>query len=1088
MKYQSRAVRLIVCLMCLSLIVCLALSPTAAQAAALKTVKVGFFAFDGYHMMDENDQPSGYGYDMLQRMVGYTNWKLEFVGYDKSWSDMQDMLLSGQIDLVTSAQKTKERMELFDFSYDSIGNSATIVTVKAGDTTYATDDYRNWDGIRVGMLKENSRNDSFAAFAAEHGFAYDPVYYDTLAEMVTQLKAGGIIDAIVTSNLRAIHDEWILAQFDTSAFYVMVRKGDTELLAQIDHALTSLYAAEPSLRIQLMNRYYSPDSGEEVPYNAEERIYIESMRGKTLTAILNPDRAPYSYMENGQPTGILYDIAMEIMARSQLGVEFKTFSSREEYLRCVEMGEYDIRLDAGTDYTKADQLNYRITLPYLQAPIARLYLRDTATFRTAALLRQGDISYTLRSYLSDKDIKPVYYSSVKEVTDAVMRGKVDAAYLYSSVAQFTALNEVTNRLVTQELAGYSSGFSVGVNAHLDPTLYAVINKATASIGDELIDEIALRYDGYVSQPFTFIGYMYDYPLHVVLFVATLFVLASLAAMTLYLTKKRKAAAARLIEEERRNSLLFSALSSAENAGKAKSQFLSRVSHEMRTPLNAIIGFLELSKDSDAEKTRSYLDNADIAAKQLLSVINDVLDMSSIESGKLKLNKSPFNFRQLLQAITNVYLPLCEQKNLSFETKILTPIDEWLEGDQLRVNQILMNLLSNAVKFTQRGHVWLSISQQTPSADEVFVRIMVTDTGCGMSEEMQTRLFRPFEQENADTAQKYGGSGLGLSIVKNLVGMMNGAVSAHSVFGEGTTFTVDLPMGKCELEKQVKGVIVSDRMRVLAVDDQENEREYLSIVLERMGVRHTCVADCDDALKELLIAKDQDDAYSICLIDWRMPHIDGIETTRRIREQYGDGVIVIIVSAYEQNRSSDQAKDAGANLFIAKPVFQSTLFDLLMTLTGGRLVKPEVGSDKIDLSGHRVLLAEDNTMNRMVAEGLIRKFGVECDSVGDGRMAVERFTQSEQGYYDTILMDIQMPIMDGYEAVAEIRASQHPQAKSIQVIALTANAFHEDIAKALSAGMNAHVAKPIDPGKLAEALRNSFAVEKNKGETGAPDTF
>ena len=517
---------------------------------------------------------------------------------------------------------------------------------------------------------------------------------------------------------------------------------------------------------------------------------------------------------------------------------------------------------------------------------------------------------------------------------------------------------------------------------------------------------------------------------------------------------------------------------AENAGEAKSQFLSRVSHEMRTPLNAIIGFMQLAKEGgDTKEMDTYLCNADIAAKQLLSVINDVLDMSSIESGKMKIAHSPFDFKQTIHAITNIYLPICQQKGLKYNTRILTPIDEWLIGDQLRLNQILMNLLSNAVKFTSSGQVDLKISQYEIKEQEIFIRIEVTDTGCGMSEEMQERLFKPFEQENATTAQKYGGSGLGLSIVKNLVCMMDGAISVKSKQNEGSTFTVDIPFSKYENSNMINLPNGIKSLHVLAVDDEENERKYISIILNRMGIWHSCVADGEEALEALSQAEDKNESFNICLIDWKMPHLNGVDTTKLIREKYGEDVIVIVVSAYEQNQANEIAKDAGANLFIAKPLFQSTLLDLFMNLTGGEIAKRKEEKRSYNFSGKRVLLAEDNAMNLMITERILKSFGVQGECAENGKLALDKFTNSEPGYYDVILMDIQMPKMNGYEAAKAIRNSSHIDAKSIPIIALTANAFNEDIARTLSSGMNAHVAKPIDPKILTAELEKAF-IEKN----------
>ncbi len=652
------------------------------------------------------------------------------------------------------------------------------------------------------------------------------------------------------------------------------------------------------------------------------------------------------------------------------------------------------------------------------------------------------------------------------------------AYVNSGTAEYAVQNEITNRLIAEKIYGYSNQYAVAVNANQDRLLYSILNKAVSSIQKKDLDMINQKHTNYEEREFSLIRYMYDYSLHIIIFILVFFVVLSLNIILIYVLHKRTKEKQQLIEEKHRNEILADALTVAENAGEAKSQFLSRVSHEMRTPLNAIIGFMQLAKEGgDTKEMDTYLCNADIAAKQLLSVINDVLDMSSIESGKMKIAHSPFDFKQTIHAITNIYLPICQQKGLKYNTRILTPIDEWLIGDQLRLNQILMNLLSNAVKFTSSGQVDLKISQYEIKEQEIFIRIEVTDTGCGMSEEMQERLFKPFEQENATTAQKYGGSGLGLSIVKNLVCMMDGAISVKSKQNEGSTFTVDIPFSKYENSNMINLPNGIKSLHVLAVDDEENERKYISIILNRMGIWHSCVADGEEALEALSQAEDKNESFNICLIDWKMPHLNGVDTTKLIREKYGEDVIVIVVSAYEQNQANEIAKDAGANLFIAKPLFQSTLLDLFMNLTGGEIAKRKEEKRSYNFSGKRVLLAEDNAMNLMITERILKSFGVQCECAENGKLALDKFTNSEPGYYDVILMDIQMPKMNGYEAAKAIRNSSHIDAKSIPIIALTANAFNEDIARTLSSGMNAHVAKPIDPKILTAELEKAF-IEKN----------
>ncbi len=537
------------------------------------------------------------------------------------------------------------------------------------------------------------------------------------------------------------------------------------------------------------------------------------------------------------------------------------------------------------------------------------------------------------------------------------------------------------------------------------------------------------------------------------------------------------------DENEKKQVMFEALEAANQASYAKSQFLSRVSHELRTPLNAIIGFMNLAKDAESDKVITYLNNSDAAAKQLLSVINDVLDMSSIEAGKLKIANSLFHFKRFIRNLTDLFEPQFMQKGLDYETKILTPIEEWLVGDQLRVNQILFNLLNNALKFTENGKVSLQIRQRSSRrSNQVIIRFEVSDTGCGMSEEMQKRLFHAFEQESAVTAQRYGGNGLGLSIVGNLVNMMDGVINVKSRQNEGSVFTVDLPFTKGNAEMKLETLEGVEHIHVLVADDVASEREYMSSVLSRLSVRHTCVESNDDVIAELARGEKEKDKYNVCIIDWKMPDNNGLDITRHIREQYGQELVILIVSAYDHYQADESVKAVGANMFVAKSMFQSAVFDLFTMMTNGSFSHPKSVPIKADLSEMQILLAEDNEINRMMMENTLEKrFGITCVSAVDGRDAFEKFLASEKGGFDVILMDIQMPNMDGYEATRQIRASSHPDAFTIPIIAVTANAFSEDVTKSLAAGMNDHISKPLDVDTLGAVL-NKILVKKQESNT------
>ncbi len=516
--------------------------------------------------------------------------------------------------------------------------------------------------------------------------------------------------------------------------------------------------------------------------------------------------------------------------------------------------------------------------------------------------------------------------------------------------------------------------------------------------------------------------------------------------------------------------LEEARQTAEKASRSKGEFLSNMSHDIRTPMNAIVGMtaIAMANIEDSKKVQDCLRKITLSSKHLLGLINDVLDMSKIESGKMTLNTELVSLSEAMESIISIIQPQIREKQQKFNVFIYNISSENVRCDSVRLNQILLNLLSNAVKFTpEGGSIEVSLHEEPSPKGEDYVRILiwVKDTGIGMSEEFREHIFDSFTREDSKRVQKTEGTGLGMAITKYIVDAMKGDIQVKSIQGEGTEFCVTLDFEKAEEREEA---MLLPNITMLVVDDDRQLCESTVVSLNSIGIEAEWALDGETAIEMVKRRHNIHDDYQVILLDWKLPGMDGIRTARELRRQLGDNVPILLISAYDCSEIEDEARAAGISGFLSKPLFKSTLYYGLRPYTEASDHVSVPKQSEQDFSGRRLLVAEDNELNWEIANELLQGLGMELEWAENGQICVDRFSQSEVGFYDAILMDIRMPVMGGYEAAECIRGMNRPDA-SLPIIAMTADAFSEDIQRCLEHGMNAHIAKPIDIKEVSRIL-------------------
>ena len=906
----------------------LSLSASAAETVSQhERVRVGFFAMDGYHMMDEDGNRSGYGYDFLRLMARYWDVDYEYVGYDKSWDEMQQMLIDGEIDMVTSARRTPEREELFDFSRP-IGTNNGILTVRSDNSTIVEGKYSTYDGMRVALLRGNSRNDEFAEYARTKGFTYKSVYFDS-AEEIAEALQNGTVDAIVTSSLRKMNNERILEKFGSSDFYVIVKKGNTELLNQVNYAIDQMNAAEGDWKTTLYNKNYESAQAKSLEYTEEEkRIIAQYSKDNPLHILCDPTRYPYSYTENGKVKGILPDYFRKIADYAGLSYEFLVPATRDEYIAYQSAkGTVDISIDARLDTDNyAETKEWGLTAPYITMRMARVTRKDFDGNIHVVTTVDQTVSKSIEDALAPGAEK-LMCSTRQEMMEAVRNGKADAAFVYYYMAQAFVNSDTTGTMTYTLLEQPTFSYRMVVSSTENHALAGILTKAMYAMPDNLVEDLATQYTTYKATNLTLADMIRLHPVTAVAIIV--FISWMAVTMIIIVNRLRTRRKLQLAAQQKAKEMAVLA-EQAQAASKAKSTFLSNMSHDIRTPMNAIIGFTNIALHQDSvPEMHNCLKKIEESSDHLLSLLNDVLDLSRIESGKVEFSPVPANITAVTDSVIEIVKGMLLNRELNFEVHREPLQNPYVMTEPVRIREILVNILNNAVKFTKDGGTIRFDAGNRPGADaqHIVICYRIKDTGIGMSEDFQKKIFDEFAQEENGVRTQYKGTGLGMPISKKYIELMGGTITVDSRKGIGTTFTVEIPMELTNAEKveKTKPLVQHNDLKgikVLLAEDNDLNAELATILLEDLGMTVTRAADGQEIVD--LFAEHPAGTYDIILMDIMMPKMDGHQAAKAIRAMYADRpdaeeIPIIALSANAFSEDVQASLDAGMNGHVSKPL-------------------------------------------------------------------------------------------------------------------------------------------------------------------------
>ena len=1045
----------------------------AAETASAKVVRVGSFE-DTFNYVNEKGARKGYGYELLETLSGYAGWQFEYVTCD--WSDCFEKLKNGEIDIIGGISYTEDRTQEMLFSDEPMGVEKYYLYADLSRADISASDFKTLNGKKIGVLMGTEPEVMLAEWEEKYGLKTEHVNISN-NEDVKQKLANHEIDCFVSLEESFWAERGIstITRVGESGIYYAINKNRPDIKEELDDAMRALDEAVPFYTADLYKRYFSMDYTPIL--TGEEKAWLRK-HGAIRMGFLASDSGVSTFdPATGEFTGVITDyiqFAADCLGNQELEFQLVGYDSKEAELDALKSGEIDMIFHCDQNPNLAEEYHFACTnttwTSNLMAVTNKQHFNENNVNRIAVPQNKLSLKKYLAFYYPQWEI--VDCDTQEDAARLVKDGQADC--FVTGISSENKYSKKYSFYSVPLVNPVRSCFAVNSG---NRSLLSILNKTIKAMPVNMLAGALAMYKS-SARKVTLSDFIKDNFFKVML-ISSIAVAVVLLTILMLLQKARKAeAAARKAASDTQelNAKLQVAVEKAESANRAKSTFLSNMSHDIRTPMNAIIGFttLALSNIDDTDRVKDYLGKTLASSNHLLSLINDVLDMSRIESGKIHLEEVEVNLSDVLHDLKTIVSGQIYAKQLELYMDAMDVTDEDVYCDKTRLNQILLNLLSNAIKFTPAGGtVSVRVRQlagKVRGCGQYEFRIK--DNGIGMSQEFAQKIFEPFERERTSTVSGIQGTGLGMAITKNIVDMMGGTIEVQTAQGKGTEFTVCVPMRAQTEQHPVEKITELEGLKALVVDDDFNTCDSVTKMLVKVGMRAEWTLSGKEAVLRARQSIEMSDVYHAYIIDWRLPDMNGIEVTRQIRSLHDDTPIIIL-TAYDWSDIEVEAKAAGVTAFCAKPMFMSDLRETLMSALGQKpadAVQRLLPEKNADFKGKHILLVEDNELNREIAQEILREYGFLVDSAENGAVAVEKVSTAAPGSYDLVLMDVQMPIMDGYTATRKIRALDDPARAKLPILAMTANAFDEDRRNALESGMNGFLSKPIVIDDLVQELR------------------